>query len=149
MNTNKLTLEDFIKKATDKYNNRKMVVELEVEGMGGTVTFTRPTENQLLTYMSKSSKAVQGEEIDGKRKVTEMNVNLMLEASRELVFHSCAYLKNIELQKSLDVIEGYDVVTRVFGINKTIEIANQISDEFGDPKVEEEIKNSLEVVESN
>ncbi|MBZ9633192.1 hypothetical protein [Clostridium sp. FP1] len=141
MNTSKLTLEDFIKKATDKYNNRKMVIEIEIEGMG-MVTFTRPSENQILTYMSKNSKAVQGEEgADGKRKVTEMNFNLMLESSRELVFHSCAFLKNPELQASLDVIDGYDVVTKVFGVNKTIDLANEISDAFGDTETEEEVKN--------
>lgn len=148
---NKLTLADFTKKATDKYNNRKMVIEIEVEGFDGTITFTRPSQNDLLVFMSKNTKAIKTEtekvksedgksEVD-KTKMIEMDFVLLAEASAILVYNSCAFLHDENLQKSLEVVDPYDIVLKVFGTEKTIEIADTISDEFGNNGVEENIKN--------
>ena len=142
MSTNKLTLADFTKKATDKYNNRKMTIEIEIEGMDGTVTFNRPSQNDLLVYMSKNTKAIKSEVgKDGKSQVSEMDFVLMTEAAVELVYNSCAFLHDNDLQKSLDVVDPYDIVTKIFGADKTMDIANQINDAFTDEKVTEKIKN--------
>ena len=152
MDTKKLTLADFTKKATDKYNNRKMVIEIEVEGMDGTVTFTRPSENDLLVYMSKNSKAVKTELVivekakdkndDGERnKVVEIDYVLMTDAAVMLVFNSCAFLQDEALQKSLGATDPYDVVIKIFGASETRKIADRIVEEFSGDKVEEQIKN--------
>jgi len=142
MNKNKLTLADFTKKATDKYNNRKMTIEIEIEDMDGTVIFSRPDQNDLLVYMSKNTKAIKSEiGANGKSQVSEMDFVLMTEAAATLVYNSCAFLHDDNLQKSLNVIDPYDVVTQIFGADKTMDIANQISDAFNDEKVTEKIKN--------
>ncbi|WP_435789625.1 hypothetical protein [Clostridium sp.] len=139
----KLTLADFAKKATDKYNNRKMTIEVEIEGMGGTVTFTRPSQNDLLVYMSKNTKAIKSEIGDnGKSRVAEMDFVLMTDAAVTLVYNSCAFLHDAEFQKSLGVVDPYDIVLKVFSTDKLMEIANQISDEFNNnDEVIENIKN--------
>ena len=138
----KLTLADFAKKATDKYNNRKMIIEIEVEGFDGTVTFTRPSQNDLLLYMSKNTKAVKSEvDKDGKSQVTEMDFVLMTEAAVTLIYNSCTFLHDEELQKSLEVIDPYDIVTKIFNPEAAIDISRQISDAFSTDEVVENIKN--------
>lgn len=139
---NKLTLADFTKKATDKYNDRKMIIEIEIEGMDGTVTFTRPSQNDLLIYMSKNANAIKTEEgKNGKAQVAEMDFVLMADAAIELVYNSCAFLHDDNLQKTLGVVDPYDVVTKVFSSDMAIDIAKQISDEFSGEEVAENIKN--------
>lgn len=140
--SNKLTLADFTKKATDKYNNRKMIIELEVEGMDGTITFTRPSQNDLLAYKSKNNNAIKTEKgKNGKAQVAEMDFILMTEAAVELIYNSCTFLHDENLQKSLEVVDPYDIVTKVFGTDRTMDIANKISDAFSDEEVVEKIKN--------
>lgn len=139
---NKLTLADFTKKATDKYNNRKMIIEIEVEGMDGTLTFSRPSQNDLLVYMSKNTKAVKSEKDEkGESQVTEMDFVLMTDAAVALIYNSCTFLHDEDLQKSLEVIDPYDIVTRIFNPEVAIDISRQISDAFMDDEVAEKIKN--------
>jgi GTP cyclohydrolase III len=139
---NKLTLADFTKKATDKYNSRKMIIEIEVEGMDGTVMFTRPSQNDLLVYKSKNANAIKTEKgKNGKAQVAEMDFILMTEAAVELIYNSCTFLHDENLQKSLEVVDPYDIVTKVFGTDGTVDIANKISDAFSDEEVVEKIKN--------
>ena len=139
---NKLTLADFTKKATDKYNNRKMIIEIEVEGMDGTVTFTRPSQNELLEYKSKNANAIKTEKGEnGKAQVSEMDFVLMTEAAVVLIYNSCTFMHDENLQKALDVKDPYDVVTKIFGTDGTVDIANKISDAFSDEEVVEKIKN--------
>ena len=139
---NKLTLADFTKKASEKYNNRKMIAEIEVEEMDGTVTFTRPSQNDLLAYKSKTSNAIKTEKgKNGEAQVAEMDFILMTEAAVELIYNSCTFLHDENLQKSLEVVDPYDVVTKVFGTDGTMDIANKISDAFSDEEVVEKIKN--------
>ena len=139
---NKLTLADFTKKATDKYNSRKMIIEIEVEGMDGTVTFTRPSQNDLLVYKSKNANAIKTEEgKNGKAQVAEMDFVLMTEAAVALIYNSCTFLHDENLQKSLEVVDPYDIVTKVFGTDRTMDIANKISAAFSDEEVVEKIKN--------
>ncbi|WP_242976247.1 phage tail tube protein [Clostridium sporogenes] len=62
----KITLEDFIKKATDRYNKRKKVVDIEVEGFGA-LTFKRPSDSDLLEFkntLANSIKFSKDESID-------------------------------------------------------------------------------------
>jgi len=140
MNTTKLTLEDFIKKSVELYQKRKTC--LDVKTNVGVVTFARPSENELLIYISKTSDAVV---TDKDNKVISQDMAAMLDASRELVYSTCSYLKNVDLQKSLEVVDPLDIVTKIFGINKTMEIAGEIAAEFMDSethkKVEKAVKN--------
>lgn len=142
MNTNKLTLEDFTRKAIAKFENRKMVIDIEIKSFGGTLTFTRPTENMLLEYSNDNANAVKTKEnAEGKHEVIAMDMPLMLQASKKLLYNTCSFLRDSELQKSLNIMDPYDIVTQVFGIDETIELAGNVVSEFKDNKVEETIKN--------
>ena len=139
--SNIITLEDFISKATQKYQDRKISMNINIDGMG-LVTFSRPTENELLVYLNKSGNSIV---TDKKGNVISQDMVTMLAASKDLVFSTCSYLQNIDLQKQLEAIDPIDTVTKVFGITKTMEIATDIAQEFMDKdmqsKVEKKVKN--------
>ncbi|MBU3147015.1 hypothetical protein [Clostridium sp. CF012] len=141
MNTTKLTLEDFKAKAIKKIQDRKMSIDIEVEGYG-VITFNRPTENELLAYVGKSSDAIKTDKDDN---TISQDMVAMLESAKDLVYSVCGFLKDAEFQKTLEVIDPLDSVTKVFGIKETMSIAADIAKEFMDDKtmekVETEIKN--------
>lgn len=134
----KITLEDFIVKATNKYNKRKMSTDIYVEELLGEVTFIRPSENELLSYISDIAKAIKTNKAG---EVTEQNMEMMLEASKKLTYDCCDYLHSTDLHQALDVVDPYDVVTKVFGIDGTIEVAGKIAEEFMDKDINNKIKN--------
>ncbi|EPY2283510.1 hypothetical protein ACTQ4P_05645 [Clostridium sporogenes] len=141
----KITLEDFIKKATDRYNKRKKVVEIEIKGVG-TLVFKRPTDSELLEFkdtLANSVKMSKGSTSKGST-IDKLDYKKMLEASKELVYKSCEYLHNTELMQDLDCAEPYDIPIKIFGIDGTIELAQRINEEFEDinADVEKTIKNS-------
>lgn len=135
--TNKVTLDEFIAKATKRYQDRKTNMEIDVEGIG-TLTFTRPSENKLLKYMSEVASAVVTDK-DGNQ--VSQDLNMMVNASKNLIYATCSFLNNTELQKSLEVVDPLDIVTKVFGVTKAIEISGKISTEFIDAEIQSKIKN--------
>ncbi|NCI22164.1 hypothetical protein EJM73_19490 [Clostridium botulinum] len=134
----KITLEDFIKKATDKYNNRKKVVDIEVENFG-LLTFKRPSDADLLEFkntLANSIKMSKDESID------KLDYGQMLNASKELIYNSCEFLHSNELMQDLECGEPFDLPVKVFGIDGTIQLAQKINEAFEDSNVETVIKNS-------
>ncbi len=131
-----ITIEDFIKKATERQSNKKMFADIET-GMG-LLRFKRPSDNQLLSYMNEVAKGVKGDK-DGN--VIETNLGVMYEAGKELIYNTCEYLHNEELHKALDIVDPLDAV-KVFGINEVVEISGQIADEFNTEDIQAKIKNS-------
>ncbi|KOM97273.1 hypothetical protein EXM36_17205 [Clostridium botulinum] len=134
----KITLEDFIKKATEKYNKRKKVVDIEVENFG-ILTFTRPSDSDLLEFkntLANSIKMSKDESID------KLDYGQMLNASKELIYNSCEFLHSNELMQDLECGEPFDIPIKVFGIDGTIQLAQKINEAFEDSNVETAIKNS-------
>ncbi|NHI47971.1 hypothetical protein FDE94_08830 [Clostridium botulinum] len=134
----KITLEDFIKKATDKYNNRKKVTDIEVEGFGA-LTFTRPSDSDLLKFkdiLANSIKFSKDESID------KLDYGQMLNASKELIYNSCEFLHSNELMQDLECGEPFDIPVKIFGIDGTVQLAQKINEAFEDSNVEAVIKNS-------
>ncbi|WP_061294050.1 hypothetical protein [Clostridium botulinum] len=135
--TKKITLEDFIKKATDKYNNRKKVADIEVEGFG-VLTFKRPSDSDLLKFkdiLANSVKLSKDESID------KLDYGKMLDASKELVYSSCEFLHSNELMEALKCGEPFDIPVKTFGIDGTIQLAQRINEQFEDSNAEAIIKN--------
>lgn len=136
MNNNRMTLEEFKSKAIDKFQNRKLVADIEVEGFGP-LPFNRPSDNDMLEYLNgaaRGAKVVNGE-------VKETDLLPVAEASKILVYKCCAFLHDSELQESVEVIDPYDTPSKVFGLTETINIAEKITDVFNSSEVKEEIKN--------
>lgn len=139
-----LTLEDFRAKAIKKHNERKKVADIEVAGYG-LIRFTRPSEEQLLSYMDNCAKAIvtAKDEETGKNVVVDQDLALILEASKELVYSCCPFLQDNELREELGIKDPLDTPVSVFGINTTMEIAGMIADEFEGEKVEKEVKEEI------
>ncbi|GAA0735854.1 hypothetical protein [Clostridium oceanicum] len=135
----KLTLEDFIKKATDKHTKRKKVVDIDIEGFG-LITFKRPSDSDLLDFkdvLANSVKVTKDEKID------KLDYRQMLEASKELLYNTCEFLHSKELMEELQCGEPFDLPVKIFGIDETIELAQKVCEAFEDNKtdIKEHIKN--------
>lgn len=134
----KITLEEFIAKATAKHNNKKMFVDLYIDEEFGQVTFKRPSNNDILQYINNVSKSIS---FDKEGNMIGQDTVLMFEASKELVYISCSYLQNKELHNMLGVTDPLDVVAEVFGVQNTIDLATKIKDAFDGESIRDEIKN--------
>ena len=91
MDNKKLTLEDFKAKAIDKYKNRKLVAEIEVDGFGS-VPFNRPSDNDILEYLNGASK---GAKLSKDGEVKETDLIPVAEASKVLVYKCCGFLHDV------------------------------------------------------
>lgn len=138
MNNKKMTLEDFKAKAIDKYKRRILVADIEVKGFG-TVPFKRPSDNDLLEYLNGAAK---GAKLNKDGEIKETDVMPIAEAAKVLVYNTCSYLHDSELQENVEVIDPYDTPFKVFGVDATMNAAEKISDIFNSGEIQEEVKNS-------
>lgn len=132
-----LSLEDFLSKSKYYLDNREDVKCFSIAGFGR-IPFNRPSDDELLKYITASAKGATLDE-NGEAKMVDMTPIAV--ASKALVYNSCAYLHNKELLEKAEVEEPYDITFKLFGINETIDLAGKISDEFGSRKVLNKIKN--------
>lgn len=132
----RLTLDDFRRKAIENLKNRKEVVYFNVDGFGE-VEFYRPSDNDLLEYLNEAAKGA----IMDEGKIAGANILPIAEAAKILVYKSCKYLHDSELQTESEVTEPYDIVFKLFGIEVTMDLGDKISDAFGSNEVKKEIKN--------
>ncbi|GAA0081379.1 hypothetical protein [Clostridium sp. CTA-6] len=133
----KIGLEDFIKKATDKYNKRKKIAEIEVEGFG-LLTFKRPTDAELLEFKSVLANSVN---VSKDENITKIDYSNMLQASKELLYNTCEFLHSPELITAVEAAEPFDVPVKVFGIDETINLAQKVNEEFEDKEISKKVKN--------
>lgn len=137
MENKKLTLEDFKAKAIDKFKNRKLVADIEVEGFG-LIPFNRPSDNDMLEYLNGAARGAKIK--DGEVKETDLLP--VAEASKKLVYKCCNFLHDSELQESIEAVDPYDTPSKVFGLTNVISLAEKITDIFGASEVKSDIKNS-------
>jgi len=135
----KLTLEDFRRKAIEKNKNKLMFKDIEVEGYGK-ITFKRPTENEILTYMDKVANAITTDENEN---VTGQDMTMMLEAAKELIYPNCDFLQDKELHEALEIKDPLDIVTKVFGVQGAMNIACKIMDVFEGAKAQEQAEQEI------
>ncbi|MHC1723043.1 MAG: hypothetical protein AB9836_07575 [Aminipila sp.] len=138
-NTDKnITLDDFIKKSVERYNNRKMVVNLEVNG--DLIPFNRPSEYDLLRYIDDTARAI---EWDSDGKYTGQDSSKMFESSRDFVYATCKFMQDKELQKVFEVTEPTDVVVKICGVEGTLELAAKIKEAFDGDRLATEVDNII------
>jgi hypothetical protein len=136
--TSKITFDEFVAKATAKKNNKKLVTDIYVDDEFGKVTFSRPSNNDILQYINNVSKSLI---FDKEGNMTGQDTVLMFEASRELVYATCPYLQNKELHQALDIVDPFDVVAEVFGVQNTIDLATRVKDTFDGDYIKDVVKN--------
>lgn len=137
MDNKKLTLEEFKAKAIDKFNNRKIIADIDVKGFG-IVPFQRPSDNDLLEYLNGAAK---GAKLNSDGDVTETDIVPVANAAKILVYKCCSYLHDTELQEEVEAKDPYETAFKVFGVNGTIDAAEKISDEFDTVDIQKDIKN--------
>lgn len=141
MGNKKLTLEQFREKAMKKHKSRKMVAEIEVENYGK-ITFKRPKDSQMLTYLNETANSIQ---TDDAGNVIGQDIVRLLDSSKELVYMSCPFLQDEKLKESLGIKDPLETPVELFGMKETMNIAKCIVEEFEglqvDKEVDEEIKN--------
>lgn len=138
MSKKNITFEQFVKKAQQKFKNRKLIAEIMVESLGCEIPFQRPDDNELLDYIGQITQVIK---TDNDGNVSVSDFKQMYDASKTLVYSNCAYLKNQELHDSLEVKEPLEVISILFDMEEVIEIAKQIYEEFSGKKIHENIKN--------
>lgn len=134
---NKLTLEDFRRKALNNKKNKLMVKEIEIEGFGK-VPFKRPTDDDSLEYLNLAARAVKANK---NGEIVDSNISLLATAAKELVYKCCDYLHDNELQEEYECEDPYDIVFKIFGISETMDLAEKLIDGFDAKEVKEDIKN--------
>ena len=92
----------------------------------------------MLEYLNEAAK---GAVMDKEGNVTGANITPIAEAAKVLVYKSCKYLHDKDLQQDLEVQEPYDIVYKLFGIDGAMSLAEKISDAFGSNEVKQDIKN--------
>ena len=141
MDNKRMTLAEFKAKAIDKYKKRVLVTDIEVKGFGK-VPFNRPSDDDLLEYLNGAAKGAKiSKDADDKVKVDSTDIIPVAEAAKVLVYKSCSYLHDKELQEEAEVIEPYDTPFKIFGVDATMDAAEKISDVFNSGEIQEEVKN--------
>ena len=138
----KTDLEIFIAKAMKRKEESNKPFDLEIEGYG-LVHFNKPSNNQLLNYMDKVSSAIVTEGTGEEAKVISQDLVQMVEASKELVYLCCPTLQQTELQTALEIQDPMETSIEVFGIEKTLDIAAQISEKTKGYKLQEEVAEAI------
>ena len=133
----KLTLEDFINKAKNKYQNRKMSIDIEVDDFGP-ITFNRPSDSDFLEYINELAKSVRA---DKQGNIHDTDLTIIAEASNVLVYKTCPYLHNKDLQTALEVFDPLETPSKLFGVTNVIDIAEKISDAFESAQITDKVKN--------
>ncbi|MGB6129670.1 MAG: hypothetical protein WBG30_13075 [Psychrilyobacter sp.] len=137
----RLSLEHFIKKAMEIESKREKLFLIDT-GDFGEIEFKRPTTKEMLNYIDGTSNSVQ---TDSDGEVVSQDTEGILDASKELVYQCCSYMQSTELRESFDIENPLDTPVKIFGINKTNEIARKIMEKVNGnnsiKKATEEIKN--------
>ncbi len=136
--SNKITFDEFVTKAQAKKSNKKLVADIYIDEEFGSVTFNRPTNNQILEYINGISNAVT---VDKEGNAVGQDFAKMFEASKEIVYATCPFLQKKELHEALEIVDPFDSVEEVFGIQITIEIAEKLISEFDGTNIKDEVKN--------
>lgn len=128
----KVTMKDLIAKKLQKEKNQFKVFSIYVESMGGNLEFRKLQEDEVLDLM----KAMVSD--DGKKNV---DIKEMINEFKKIIYNTCELLQNPEIHAEMDIVNPYDIVTKLFEITEIVEIGENIILENGLATKGEEIKN--------
>lgn len=121
----KLTIKDFIAKAKQKEKDKMSFSDIDLKD--GSLTVKKLSDKKLLSIMDR----VESSE----------NMEAMISVYKEVIFEGVPTLQDEELQKSFELAEPYDIVTKVFELSEIIDIAVKIFDIHGLNDIGEDLKN--------
>ncbi|KZL93557.1 hypothetical protein [Clostridium magnum] len=134
----KVTFQDFLNKVKQKQESKVKILDLEVSSLGCSLTFTRPSDDELLDYSNEMANSVT---VNANKEIVDQDMKKMYKASKSLVYSCCNYLKEKELQEELKPDEPWDVVEKIFDQKEVLELATDIYKAFANGDIGETIKN--------
>lgn len=123
----KLTLDDLIAKKIEKEKNTVKYKEIEVPSLGGTLTFEKPLDEDVIECIDNIG--------DGTSTLK------ILEAYDKLIYSCCPQLKNTKLQESLDIKVPNDIVKELLDLSDRMLVGNELIKFSGIDSLNEKIKN--------
>jgi hypothetical protein len=123
----KATFKDLIAKKLQKEASLTVYKDLTIRSMGKTMTFKRPTDDQILDVMDEIG--------DGK------DARKIAEAYKKLIYHTCSMLQDTELHKELEIKDPFDAVNAIFDLADVLELGDQLMDMTDIGSKVEKIKN--------
>lgn len=121
----KATFDDLIRLKLRREEQREKPIELMVESLGKTLTFTAPTRDQQLDFIG-------GVRNDG-------DIGNAYTAYKKLVYDCCGVLHDAKLHNEIGAVDPYDTVDILFSPVEVMAIGDKLADEF--MSVAAEIKN--------
>ena len=107
----KLTFDQLIAKKIEKDKNEVKFIDIEVPSMGGTLTFSKPLEEEILKCMDSISDGL---------------TSSVLVAYDALIYACCAYLKDEKLHEQLEIKDPENVVKTMFEVADRLQIGNEL-----------------------
>lgn len=123
----KATFKDLIAKAIQREKDQTKVKDIPVQSMNRTLTFVKPSESKIIDLM---------DELENKDSMRDQ-----IEYMRKLIYFSCPMLQDPELHSQLGVNEPFEVVEKLFDINDTNKIGEELIELIGMANIEDDVKN--------
>lgn len=145
-----MTLQEFIKKAKEKENNKVKIVHFEVEGFGK-IEFIRPTESDLIKFNNDLASCIDVEYkgiSDEEKRKKEINIESFdfskyAAVSSEFIYKCCSFLREKEVRDMYPDTEFYDIPLVVFGQNEVIKIASELNNQFKGVETRKEVTEAV------
>lgn len=110
----KATFKDLLARKLQKEQDQVKVKDIYVSSMDATLTFTKPSDDQILDVID-----LYGDGADTRK---------VIEAFKPLIYNCCPMLQDTELHKELGVADPFDTVDALFDLADKIEIGEQLMD---------------------
>jgi hypothetical protein len=123
----KLTFDELIARKLQKDKDRLNFKEIEVPSYGGTLTFERPLDEDLIPCIDEA-KAGGG-------------LKDALEAYDKIIYTCCPMLKDPKLHEQFGVKNPLDIVKTLFDMNDRLTVGNELMEFSGITGLADKIKN--------
>ena len=144
-----MTIEEFIKRARLKEEQKIKVARLEVAGYGE-LEFVRPSINEIIKYqkgiIAGTDVEVRDEDTEQQKiRSKEVDFSAIAKISAEFIYNTCSFCRAKEIRDMYSSVHPYDIPIELFGMTECIKIASAVFSEFNGAKqvkeVVEEVKN--------
>ena len=145
-----MTLEEFIKKAKEKENNKIKIVHLEVKEFGK-IEFIRPKESDLIKFNNDLASCIDVEYkgIDNEEErekgigIESFDFSKYATVSSEFIYKCCSFLREKEVRDMYPDTEFYNIPLVVFGQNEVIKIASELNNQFKGIETRKEVTEAV------
>lgn len=114
----KLTIDSLIARKIEREKNEIKVKEIEVPSLGGTILFNKPSDEDIFdTY--------------DKLKDNDEDLRTLSEAYTDLIYNCCPTLKEMFVNKTIDVKIPTDLVKEIFTVADRLQVGTELLEMSG------------------